>query len=93
MTSPTKRAAGRPKTAPKDPNAPKETKADKFRRLATARVPSAIKRINAVAKLSGSGYEYTPEQASKIVTALVQAVNALRQRFEGGSVQAEEFDI
>jgi len=90
VTEAKKGKAGRPKA---DPNAPKETKLERFRRLAKQRVPRAVKAINGVANLSGSGYEYTPEQAAKIGSALDAAVSAMKRRFEGGKVQADSFEI
>lgn len=60
-----------------------ETKADLFRRLGVARVTRAIKAIDSVGKLSGSGYESTPEQRVKIIAALSGAVERVEARFDG----------
>jgi len=67
-------------------------KAEKFVKIAKARTSRAIKAINLLQNLSGSGYAYTPEQASQIVAALDKAVAALARRFEGKS-KAETFDF
>jgi hypothetical protein len=88
-----KKRAGRPARTPRDPNAPKENKAEKFRRLAIQRVPRALKAINSVANLADAGYEHTPEQAEKVLSVLINAVDVLRKRFEGGTVQTDTFDV
>lgn len=72
---------GRKKAAEKDPNAPQETKAQKFSRLATARVNTALAKIRLIANLSGPGYEYTPEQVSKIESNLNDTVSETMGRF------------
>lgn len=55
-----------------------ESKADKFKRLATNRVNNAIKQIENLGKLSTSAYEYTDEQIDMIEGALREATdNAL----------------
>lgn len=53
-----------------------ETKAQKFSRLASARVSKAVKQIQALGNLSGSGYESTPEQRTKIETVIREATVA-----------------
>lgn len=75
-----------------------ETAADRFRRMARQRMPRVLSGINTVAKLGGRGYEFTPEQAKKIVTDLRAAVSkvedALKPRDASvpGST-AESYDI
>ncbi len=70
------------KTAP-------ETKADKFKRLGEARVGKALKTISLIGNLSGSGYEYTAEQVSKITAALENAVTDTMARFNPRSESAK----
>lgn len=62
-------------------------KAGNFKRLAGKRVPKAIAAIRSVSKLaSKASYEYTDEQAEKVVSALEAEVAALRQQFDAGEV-------
>lgn len=73
---------------------PKETKAERFRRLAMRRVPKAIKAMAAVTNLANRAvYEYTEEQREKVIEAiggevsrLVNAYNGVRERAEGFSL-------
>ena len=58
-----------------------ETKAQKFVRLAEARVSKAVKYVRLVGNLSGSGYDYTSEQVKKVEDALASAVEATIARF------------
>jgi hypothetical protein len=52
-----------------------ETKADKFKRMATARVNRTCHGIRLLGNLANrSTYEYSPEQADKLLTALDKAV-------------------
>jgi len=81
---------GRKKAAPKDPNAPAETKEAKFSRLATARVTKAVKTISLIANLSGSGYSYSPEQVSKIETLLTETVTETIGKFSRKEKKAAE---
>lgn len=61
----------------------RESDRQKFVRLANKRVPSAIKAIQLVANLSNkSNYDYSDEDASKIVKALQDELNSCRRRFE-----------
>ncbi|MBI1953426.1 MAG: hypothetical protein HYS41_04805 [Candidatus Omnitrophica bacterium] len=41
----------------------------------------ALKRIGLVGNLTGPGYDYTPEQAAKIISALRAAVSAVETKF------------
>ena len=59
-----------------------ESKADKFRRIASHRTNNALKQITGIGKLSTSAYEYTPEQVEKIFGALQQALDDAKSRFE-----------
>lgn len=55
--------------------APKgETKAQKFERLASARVTKALESIRLVGSLTGPTYEHTPKHVAAIETALRSAV-------------------
>jgi hypothetical protein len=76
---------------------PNETKADKFRRLASDRLGKAVTRIQQIGNLSGPGYEYTEEQRNKIVTILADAVQACAARFaprtKEGKKEKPTFDL
>jgi hypothetical protein len=57
-------------------------KATKFVELANKRVNRAIKNIHLVGNLANrQNYEFTEDQAKKIVKALQQAVDVLKQSF------------
>lgn len=58
-----------------------ESKHDKFKRLATQRVSSALKKIELIGNLSSSGYEYAPEEVDKIFSSLQQTLDATKGRF------------
>lgn len=61
-----------------------ESKADKFKRLATYRVTATIKRLRSIAALANkSQYEYTQEQYDKINLALQAELKAISARFAG----------
>lgn len=70
-------------------------KAIKFVDLANKRVNKAIKDIQLVANLSNrQNYEYTDDQAKKIVKALQQELDALRQSFQSsGDSSRSEFKL
>lgn len=57
-----------------------ETKEQRFARLATARVNKAIKAIRVVGKLANSNTN--PEYGTKIVAALVAAVDLVEAQFQ-----------
>jgi len=66
------------------PEKPKEPKDVRFRRLANRRVPQALKRLDAVANLATrANYDYSDEQAARIVVVLREAVNELERKFSG----------
>lgn len=71
---------------------PAETKAAKFTRLAQRRMTDALKRIARVGNLaSKSNYEYTPEQADKMVSALGDAIADVSRKFAGSDSKATGF--
>lgn len=71
-----------PKTAKVSTVDPNETKAAKFLRLGKPRVNAALKSIDIVGNLSGSGYEYTAEQVAAIRKALEVAVEKTMAKFD-----------
>jgi len=58
-----------------------ESKHDKFKRLATQRVTSALKKIELIGNLATSSYESSPEEVEKIFTSLQHAIDSTRSRF------------
>lgn len=60
-----------------------ESKSEKFRRLGVKRTTKAIKAIDGLANLAGSGYESTEEQKQIIIGALTDAVKRVQSRFAG----------
>lgn len=70
-----------------------ETKAQRFVRVGKTRVNRAIKTVNSVAALSGSGYEYTDEQRDKIVSALEAATANTVASLKRERKNVAEFDL
>lgn len=67
-----------------------ETKAQKFSRLATARVNKVLKAIKNIGNLSTSGYEYTPEQVEKIEKLIKETTIAAIKRFDKTAAKTDE---
>jgi hypothetical protein len=66
-----------PEPATRDPR-------ERFLSLANKRVTAAIHQIRLVGNLSNrKNYEYTPEEAAKIVRALQRAVDETKSKFKG----------
>lgn len=62
-----------------------ETSAEKFKRLAEARVTKTIRDIRLIANLSNrNNYAYTPSDIDKIFKTLDRELKLARARFEGG---------
>ena len=60
----------------------KETKRDKFVRLAEKRVNNTLKEISLIANLSNkSNYDYNQSDVEKIIRTLKKSVNELEQSF------------
>lgn len=61
-----------------------ETKAAKFVRIAEPRMGKALKAIGSLEPLANTnGYEYSPEQAKAMVSALKSAVARVEDVFAG----------
>lgn len=58
-----------------------ESKADRFIRVVTPRVGKAIKAIRQIGFCAGGTYEYKPEQAEQIVSALRKELQDLDTKF------------
>ena len=72
---------------------PNETPEQKFVRIATLRVPNAIKKIKLIGNLSASAYKYTDEQIDKVISGLRQAVDEIEAKFRKGSKKPDSFSL
>lgn len=72
---------------------PSETKAEKFKRLATQRTQKTLHSIESLSNLSSSAYEYTPEQVESIFTAIEEAVADAKKKFEKTGKKKAEFTL
>lgn len=70
-----------------------ESKSDKFKRLATKRVKNAISKIELITNLTSSGYEYTPEEVEKILTALQGSVDKVKAAFSKQKIEKSDFQL
>tara|TARA_A100001011_G_scaffold381669_1_gene450484 strand:+ start:318 stop:548 length:231 start_codon:yes stop_codon:yes gene_type:complete len=69
-------------------------KSDKFRELAESRVNRAINMIRLIANLGNKAhYDYTSEQAGKIIKALENEVKNVRVKFNSKRRGTEEFSL
>lgn len=70
-----------------------ESKEDKFKRLANARVNNAIKQLELIGNLSNSSsYEYTDDEVRKIMNTLNQKVKEISFKFQE-SLKKEKFKL
>lgn len=79
-----------------DPNTPKSRNPrEKFEALAVARVNRALKELRLVGNLANrKSYEWDDAQARKIVRALEQGVDQVKQKFsQTGGREAGEFTL
>src|SRR5579864_7086275 len=85
----TEQVEGQPETNGQ-PVQPKESKADKFKRLARRRMTRALKDLRYVGILGDSrNYQYDEVQAQKIVAALTDAVKDVERKFQGAPQEEE----
>lgn len=70
-----------------------ESKYDKFKRLASKRVNNALQKIKLIGNLSGSSYECTAEDTEKIITALQQAVDGVKEKFSKKAPGKKSFEL
>lgn len=62
---------------------PKESKRDRFIRIAECRTQDVLDKLDALAKTSNPAvYEWTDEQVEKIVTAIEEKVLAVKKSFD-----------
>ena len=72
----------------------KNNKSEKFRELARSRVNRAINMIRLIANLGNKAhYDYTSEQAKKIVNALQSEVSNVKIKFNSKKRGTEEFSL
>ena len=72
----------------------KINKSEKFRKLARSRVNRAINMIRLIANLGNKAhYDYTSEQARKIVNALQSEVSNVKIKFNSKKRGTEEFSL
>ena len=70
----------------------KESKKEKFIRLAEKRVTKALQELRKIGNLAGPTYEYAVEQVKAIITALNDAVAQISIRFDAPcSAENEDF--
>lgn len=67
-----------------------ETKAEKFVRLANARLGGALDAIAKLEGLNSPNYESTPEQRAKVIEHLVNAVNKVEAKFKAPASKEEK---
>lgn len=81
-------------TSDPPPLAVKETKSERFQRLAPRRVTKALKAISQVANLGNRAtYEYSEQHAQRVIDALYAAVGEAKRRFQGSSVPDNGFTL
>jgi|TARA_A100001035_G_scaffold28937_1_gene19440 hypothetical protein len=69
-------------------------KSDKFRELAESRVNRAINMIRLIANLGNKAhYDYSADQAKKIVNALEAEVRNVKTKFNSKRRGTEEFSL
>ncbi len=72
----------------------KETKADRFKRLAEKRVRRVLDDIRIVSNLSNKGlYDYTSEQLKRIFGAMDDAIAKAKSRFKGEEKEETDFKL
>ena len=72
---------------------PEETPEQKFKRLATARVNNALKKIKLIGNLSAPSYKYTEEEIAKIIQGLKFAVEEVEAKFVKGKKKESGFQL
>lgn len=72
----------------------KETKSERFVRVAEARVNKLIKMIRLLGNCSRPGsYEHTPSQVNQIFTTLADELASARKRFTDASASKKRFSL
>jgi hypothetical protein len=90
--------ASEPTTAPATngdaPPKTLETKADKFYRLLSRRLPNALKHLQYVTNLANAAqYDSTPLQREYVVRKVMEAARKLTDAYSGAKASAQTLDI
>lgn len=70
-----------------------ETRAEKFLRIAPSRVNKVLHALDTLGNLSGSGYEYTPEQVESIRSAINERFEEVMAGFEKKKNKSKDFSF
>ena len=70
-----------------------ESKHDRFKRLASKRVQTALKKIELIGNLASPGYEYSEEDVEKITSALQATVDQVKAAFEKRKPKINNFAL
>ena len=54
---------------------------------------NAIKKVELIGHLSSSNYESTPEEVEKIISALQQAVDTVKEKFGAKKQKDSKFEL
>jgi hypothetical protein len=91
---PAVKKAKRPPLTPEQQAARQRVKRAKFVELVVPRVNKALARIRQVRNLaSRATYDYTPEQAGRVLAALSEAVHETELAFAGRTVTSAEWSL
>lgn len=71
----------------------KESKHDRFQRVAEARVNKIIKMVRLLGNCSGSAYEYTDDQVAQIFNALQTELDNAKERFTRAQSGRKRFSL
>ena len=71
----------------------RETKEERFVRLATKRTQVALHKINLVGNLASPSYRCTDEQVQKIIGALREAVDGVERKFRKEGETKRSFSL
>lgn len=70
-----------------------ETKREKFVRLCEHRMGRALKYVNMVGALAAPVYDYNKADGELIVSGLQEAVDNVKQRYEGNKANSQGFRL
>jgi len=78
----------------KNVNNPKESREDKFKRIASRRVDDLLNKIRLLKNCSNkSSYAYTEEQISKIFRTINSEVNSAKEAFSRNKQKKKGFSL
>lgn len=70
-----------------------ESKHDRFKRLASKRVQNAVKKIELIGNLASPGYEYSEEDVEKIMNALQETIDQVKDAFSKRKPKVNKFEL